>query len=174
VQQQVGFDGYSEAADDLIKAWRRHSKPESPGLAGTGIEPTPDFAWKYSRGTSLPSLTVETNSLSDIAYFERSIDSRFDVLSQQEFEQQLQTHLEGMCDNTHPTWYAIRNTVFASGCRLFHSQQHSANFTAVQVEAWGYFANALSVHSELLLQGPSSKAIRALLIMVSPASRIAQ
>lgn len=65
-----------------------------------------------------------------------------------------------------PTWYALRNVVYAAGCRIYRSDSPAANFSEVQKEAWGYFSNALSVHSDLLLTKPTLRSVRALLAMV--------
>jgi hypothetical protein len=65
-----------------------------------------------------------------------------------------------------PAWYALRNVVYATGCRIYRSQSPTANFAEVEREARTYFSNALSVHSELLLTKPSLRSIRALLAMV--------
>ena len=102
------------------------------------------------------------------AYFERSVDSMFGVVHRPEFE----SHMRSKPDNRQdedPAWYALRNMVYASGCRLHHSVHYDASFSDIQEEAWGYFSNALLVHSELLLRRPSIQAIRALLAMVSTA-----
>jgi len=100
------------------------------------------------------------------AYFERSVDSIFEVIRRPEFEWQLRGHLDNSYKNDDPAWYAIRNVVYASGCRLHHSSHHAATFSDIQEEAEGYFSNALLVHSQLLLGRPSLQAIRALLAMV--------
>ncbi|KEF59158.1 uncharacterized protein A1O9_04002 [Exophiala aquamarina CBS 119918] len=63
-------------------------------------------------------------------------------------------------------WYALRNVVYATGCRIYRSQSPTANFAEVESEARAYFANAMSVHSELLLTKPSLRSVRALLAMV--------
>lgn len=95
------------------------------------------------------------------------MDSLFGAVCPLEFKAQLRAHLDKPQHREDPVWYAVRNTVYASGCRLHRSANHAANFSAIQDEAWGYFSNALSVHSELLLSSPSIGAVRALLAMVN-------
>jgi hypothetical protein len=84
------------------------------------------------------------------------VDSLFEVICPSYFEHQLRAHLNNQYHNEDPVWYALRNTVYASGCRLHNSANHAASFDTIQEEAWGYFSNALSVHSELLLRSPST------------------
>lgn len=101
------------------------------------------------------------------AYFKRSVDSLFEVIYPLDFQHQLRAHFDNQNPLQDPVSYAIRNTVYASGCRLHNSANYAASFDTIQKEAWGYFSNALSVHSELLLRSPSTGAVRALLAMVS-------
>lgn len=95
------------------------------------------------------------------------MDSLFEVIDPLDFEHQLRAHLDNPHRNEDPVWYALRNTVYASGCRLHNSANYAASFGTIQKEAWGYFSNTLSVHSELLLRSPSIGAVRALLAMVN-------
>ena len=107
------------------------------------------------------------------AYFERSVDSLFEVIHRPEFEHHLRSHLSNRLYDDDPAWLALRNTVYASGCRLYRSQNHSDSFVSIQQEAWHFFSNALSVHSDLLLRSPSIRAVRALLAMVRLVARLA-
>lgn len=102
------------------------------------------------------------------------MDKIFGVVYQPDFEHHLRTHLDAGYDNDDPTWYALRNAVYASGCRLYHCTQQSASFSSIQAEAWSYFSNALSVHSDLLLRRPTLHAVRALLAMVRSINRRAR
>lgn len=68
-----------------------------------------------------------------------------------------------------PAWYALRNAIYASGCRLQLAKRRT--FREVYRTAWGYFENALSVHTELLYFRSSLLAVQALTVMVRyPAS----
>ena len=98
------------------------------------------------------------------------MDSLFDVVHRPEFEHHLRGYFNNRYSDIDPAWYAVRNAVYASGCRLYHSANQEASFSRIQEEAWGYFSNALSVHSDLLLRSPSLRAVRALLAMVSAVS----
>ncbi|KIX06974.1 uncharacterized protein Z518_04950 [Rhinocladiella mackenziei CBS 650.93] len=148
VQQRAGADDFASIAADLTAAWAKQLKLERDEPTLRSPEPGAELAWRYSH-----------------AYFERSVDSLFEVVYRPEFEWHLRGHLENTYRNDDPAWYALRNAVYASGCRLYHSANHAACFTRIQDEAWRYFSNALSVHSELLLRSPSQRAVRALLAM---------
>ena len=65
------------------------------------------------------------------------------------------------------SWFALRNTVYASGCRIVLSKQASVTFSEAQSQAWLYFENALSVHTELLYTPTGLTAVQALALMVS-------
>jgi hypothetical protein len=70
-----------------------------------------------------------------------------------------------------PAWYAMRNTVYAWGCRLEWSREHgAASFAEAQSQAWRYFENALSVHTELIYSESGLLAVEALFAMVRPIS----
>ncbi|KIW99291.1 uncharacterized protein Z519_00954 [Cladophialophora bantiana CBS 173.52] len=148
IQQRTGVDEFTGIAADLTVAWAKQLRLERNEPTLRTSEPESELAWKYS-----------------YAYFERSVDSIFEVVYRPEFESHLRRHFENRQSNDDPAWYALRNAVYASGCRLHHCESHAASFTNIQEEAWGYFSNALSVHSELLLRSPSLRAVRALLAM---------
>ena len=128
------------------------------------------FKW-YTAPRLIVCLDVLFDLGHHLAYFEKSVDSLFEVINRHEFEQHVHGHQGSMLsnDSNDPAWYAIRNVVYASGCRLYHSAGSPVSFTVVQEEASGYFSNALSVHSDLLLRRPTLAAVRALLAMVSAA-----
>lgn len=83
-----------------------------------------------------------------------------------EFERHFRAYHAGKITYRDPSWYALRNVVYAAGCRIYRSESPKANFADVEREAWGYFLNALSVHSELLLTKPTVRSVRALVTMV--------
>jgi hypothetical protein len=170
VQSLTGSDDFASIAADLTAAWTKQLRLERNEPTLRNREPEPEQAWKYSNGIPHIRRSVALHlQLTNLrtAYFERSVDSLFEVVHRPEFEWQLRGHLGKGHTTDDPACYALRNTVYASGCRLYHSASHAANFTLIQEEAWSYFSNALSVHSELLLRSPSLRAVRALLAMVS-------
>ncbi|RVX72409.1 hypothetical protein B0A52_03597 [Exophiala mesophila] len=132
IQNQVASDDFTNIASDLTASWSKQLRLSRNEAAQRGAEPQADLAWKYTH-----------------AYFERSVDSLFEVIHRPEFEHHLRSHLSNRLYDDDPAWLALRNTVFVS----------------IQQEAWHFFSNALSVHSDLLLRSPSIRAVRALLAM---------
>lgn len=100
------------------------------------------------------------------------MDNLFDAVHKPEFERLLRAHLAGKMPYRDSAWYALRNVVYATGCRIYRSQSPTANFAEVEREARSYFSNALSVRNELLLMKPSLRSVRAFLAMVSGARRV--
>lgn len=99
------------------------------------------------------------------AYFDESYDAVFGLVERSDFEARLQKHLSGSIIDD-PAWYALRQTVYASGCRICLAKDASYSFSDVQNEAWSYFRNAMSVHTELLFTFTELLAVRALIAMV--------
>ena len=102
------------------------------------------------------------------AYFDESFEVTYGFIDRAEFFACLAVHNRNdrsLSDD--PAWYALRNTVFASGCRIALSKDGSLRYSDIQKEAWSYFQNAMSVHSELLFTFTSIKAVRALIAMVT-------
>jgi hypothetical protein len=100
-----------------------------------------------------------------VAYFEVSLDASLGILNRPWFEQQLAAHLAGTLDDRDSTWYAIRNVVFAAGCRI--EMCKSQSFQEAAEHAWGYFENALSVYARLLFFKTSITGVQTLTLMVS-------
>jgi hypothetical protein len=104
----------------------------------------------------------------DVAYFENSFDALLGVVDRSTFETRLRSffnHKPTLQDD--PAWYALRHTVYASGCRIALSKQSPlAPFAEAQERAWQFFENALSVHTELLYCATSLVAVQALTAMV--------
>jgi hypothetical protein len=105
-------------------------------------------------------------SLNMAAYFERSVGNLWEMVYRPSFERHLRAHLSDQVHYHDATWYALRNVVYAAGCKIYRSDFSAANSSDIQRECRGYFGNALSVHSELLLNKPTLRSVRALLIMV--------
>lgn len=82
------------------------------------------------------------------------------------FEERLRRHLEGDIPDD-PSWYAMRSTVYASGCMALLSKDPSVAFGDVHRTAWRYFENAISVHTELLITPTGLSGVQALTLMVS-------
>ena len=100
------------------------------------------------------------------AYFEDSFDSTLGIVYRPEFESALRAHHRGDTSEDSVSWFALRKTVYAAGCRIYLSRNTSMSFTEIQTEAWGYFQSAMSVLIELLFTPTGLLAIRALVAMV--------
>jgi uncharacterized membrane protein len=104
------------------------------------------------------------------AYFENSFDGMFGVISRTVFEARLRSYLDqdGSSDDD-PAWYALRNTVYACGCRIELSRASFAtSLFEAEEKAWQFFQKALSVHTELLYLPTGLMAVEALTAMVRP------
>lgn len=108
------------------------------------------------------------------AYFETCIDSVFGVLDRAEFERRLRAHFQGD-SSAYPlsslaqdkAWYALRNTVYALGCRVSLSQETGpAGFVESRTRSWQYFENALAVHTDIIYGRAEVTSVRALVLMV--------
>ena len=82
---------------------------------------------------------------------------------------QLKGYFDRGVTNADPAWYALRNAVYASGCRIELSKY--ASIQEANQSAWGYFENALSVHTEILYFRASIVGVQALTLMVRVAVR---
>jgi hypothetical protein len=98
------------------------------------------------------------------AYFDESVEATYQTIDRSDFFTKLKKHYEDSIYDVDPGWYALRNVVFASGCRITSSKSHT--WTEAQVLAKGYFDNALSVEADLLHGTRGIIAIQALLMMV--------
>lgn len=112
--------------------------------------------------------TARAATDSDEAYFDGALDAIFSVISKSSFEDRLRAHFDTDPNSqADASWYALRNIVYASGCRISLSDEAGpAAFAQSRLQSWGYYENALSVHTELIYASADLDAIRALLLMV--------
>ncbi|GKZ38319.1 hypothetical protein AbraIFM66950_010449 [Aspergillus brasiliensis] len=146
---------------------RPHFSRYAPGPgACQNLNQIPPGGTAKVKPSSVLSVCVDTDTV-DQAYFENSFDTMFGVISRPDFEARLRYHLKrnGRPDDD-PAWYALRNTVYAFGCRVELSKASCAT-TLVEVEerAWQFFQKALSVHTELLYLPTGLMAVQALTAM---------
>ncbi|OAL23302.1 hypothetical protein AYO22_06352 [Fonsecaea multimorphosa] len=147
VAERSGTNALAEYAKDLTLSWSQRLK--FAGLQHRDKSPEPDAqtAWLYTK-----------------AYFEDSLEALYGVVYRPEFEARLQDHLNYRGMNC-PTWHALRNVVYATGCRTYLAKQKSCNWSDAQRQSWGYFENALSVYVDLLYAPTGLTAVRALAAM---------
>ncbi|KAL2836399.1 fungal-specific transcription factor domain-containing protein [Aspergillus pseudoustus] len=100
------------------------------------------------------------------SYFEYSHDSIFGAVHRPDFETHLRLHHQGLQadDAAH---YALRNAVYAVGCRAAAMLDDSASFTETRQLSLKYFQNALSVYTDLLFMPSGLAAVEALIVMTS-------
>lgn len=92
----------------------------------------------------------------------------FDIVDRDAFERRLNEQVDIASPRDDPAWYALRNVVYAFGCRASIFQETvPETWTEAQTKAWGYFENALSVHTELVYFRSNLASVQALLAMVS-------
>ncbi|KAH7137415.1 fungal-specific transcription factor domain-containing protein [Dactylonectria estremocensis] len=117
--------------------------------------------------TRAPEPGLETALRWTGAYFNSCPHSIFAALDRASFESRLRAHFKP----DHPTsfsksWYALRNVVYAAGCRFSISEDSGPEgFAKARSESWGYYQNALSVHTDLLYLYTDLTSIQALLLM---------
>lgn len=86
------------------------------------------------------------------------------VVHQTTFESQLAAYLSGTTTDFEIAWHALRNAIYATGCRIHLSETRSVH-EANRV-AWTYFENALALHTQILLFKTSLVGVQALTVMV--------
>lgn len=149
VCERTGVMDFAESARDLTMGWTRRLKMRQNPARADPPEPDIRTAWQYCT-----------------AYFEESYDAVFGVISRPAFEARLRSHFQHHVSAEEDTsWYALRNTVYASGCRIVLSKEHSVTFSAAQAQSWQYFENALSVLTDLQFSSTGLSAVQALIVM---------
>lgn len=129
-------------------------------------EPEPTLAWTYTQGSyHEAALAVNLRGLPKSAYFDEAPEAAFGIVLRSQFAARLRSHFDGAPDDDR-AWYALRNAIYAIGCRIVMSKTHS--FTEAYRTAWCFFENALSAHTEMLYFRTSILGVRALAVMVDP------
>ncbi|KAJ2905583.1 hypothetical protein MKZ38_004877 [Zalerion maritima] len=146
VSERTGSSNFHDVATSFttdttrwLKVGKKLSKEIKP-------EPDPETAWKYTR-----------------AYFEEALDAALGIVHRPWFESRLKAHISSPSSDEDPSWYALRNIIYASGCRIVLSKH--ATFQEANRSAWEWFENALSVHTEILYFRTSLVGVQALTLM---------
>ncbi|KAJ9610300.1 hypothetical protein H2200_005077 [Cladophialophora chaetospira] len=108
-------------------------------------EPSPEVAWQYTK-----------------AYFEETPEEAFEIVDRSWFESRLRAHFSGAMPDDKAL-YALRNVLWASGCRIVLSK--TASCREASRTSWALFENALSVHTEILFSRASMTGVQALVLM---------
>ncbi|OAL27487.1 hypothetical protein AYO20_09770 [Fonsecaea nubica] len=145
----------SLAFADIAERFGRSLQPWTPtspwpSLGAARAEPSEETAWEYVN-----------------AFFENCWEARLGLIHRPDFEAQLQAHfLDDSSSRNDYAEIALRNVVFAAGYRSILLKTAKIPFHAVRKEAWeGYFVNALSVLTGLLLSPSRLMVVQALALM---------
>ncbi|KAH7126494.1 fungal-specific transcription factor domain-containing protein [Dactylonectria estremocensis] len=150
ISRQVGKPEFLASARRLSKEVMKGERLERVISPERAPEPDKETALKWTK-----------------AYFDSCLDSVFETTDRHEFERRLDVHFKGDANSTsNKSWYALRNIIYASGCRYSLSEASSPTaFTESRAQSWKYFENALSVHTDLLYVHTDLTSIQALVIM---------
>ncbi|KAM3154891.1 hypothetical protein ABEW05_004608 [Botrytis cinerea] len=150
VSEASGEPSFFETAKTLVLNVDSRLKMRRNPRHETIDEPDKDVAWEWCQ-----------------AYFDHSFDASLGLVSKEHFEARLRRHFaQNDVVDDDPAWYALRNTVYASGCRLSSSNTpYSYMSGEIQGQAWRYFEKALDVHTELLYGSTGLMAVQALTAM---------
>ncbi|KEF57046.1 uncharacterized protein A1O9_07236 [Exophiala aquamarina CBS 119918] len=124
-------------------------------------------SWGEIPGSSSSSGLDEEEQIviSPQTYFEDSFEAFYGVVYRPEFETRLVQHFERGTSDDDASWYALRNVVYATGCRTFLAKQNLLSWAEIQRRSWPFFENSLSVYVELLYTPTGLSAVRALAAM---------
>ncbi|KAH8812891.1 fungal-specific transcription factor domain-containing protein [Xylogone sp. PMI_703] len=136
---------FSQATTKELKLDKRISPERAP-------EPDRQAAWRYAK-----------------EYFDNAPEAMFEIVHRPSFEARLKAHFDGPVTTAldeDPAWYALRNVIYAHGCRYEFSQNsYNSRFIEAQTAGWQYFENALSKYSDLCFCRTGLMAVNALLSM---------
>ncbi|KEF55737.1 uncharacterized protein A1O9_08487 [Exophiala aquamarina CBS 119918] len=97
------------------------------------------------------------------AFFEETPEAALGIVQRSCFESRLRSFYKSSKNEDNFSWFAMRNIIFAYGCRVVSSK--TASYSEAQQESWSYFENALSVHTEILCFRTSVMGAQALTLM---------
>ena len=99
-----------------------------------------------------------------LAFFDKGYEASFGIVQRAWFETRLRAHFHHAKSDEDAAWYALRNIIYASGCRIELSAQ--STFSWASQMSWAYFENALSVHTDVVFLPSSTLGVQALVLMV--------
>lgn len=153
VAERTGVDTFVDVAKTFSTEIARPLKLEQEISTNRVPEPGPEAAWKYCQN-----------------YFEKIPEATFEVVNRKAFQGRLRAHFESsekQPNEDDAAWYALRNMVYAFGCRFeLGKASYSSTFVESQVGGWAFFENAMSRHTELTFCRSGIMAVQALISMV--------
>lgn len=99
------------------------------------------------------------------AFFQHTIEASIGIFDRSWFEGKLQDHFTRRPPDNDSSWYALRNTVYAFGCRIHLNK--TGSYTQAVEASLVFFRNALFVELDLLHRHSSKMSVQALALMVS-------
>ncbi|KAH7091354.1 fungal-specific transcription factor domain-containing protein [Paraphoma chrysanthemicola] len=145
IASRIGSSNFTTCASSLMSNLDQRMKLRKKLGKERISEPPTDLAWVYTR-----------------AYFEESLEATYNTIDRVDFEERLRkTYAIG--GESDAGWYALRNAVFATGCRIMTFK--TCTWRDAQTQSQGYFENALAVEAELIHGTPGIVGIQALLVM---------
>lgn len=154
--EKTGFRDFGQIARSLSVDVSRALKLPAPTSGIREPEPEPDES---------------TASIFSRAYFEEDPDAQFGIVHRPTFDNMLRTHFRKGSQSdqdSDPGWYALRNVVYAAGCRIVEIRAlgKTSGKSVFPARSWRFFLNALAQYTDLLFYKTSLKAIQALAAMV--------
>lgn len=146
---------FRDMARQLTQTISQSLKIDAPIPSTREPEPCESVAWSY----------VTT-------YYDRDPDAVFSIVDRHDFEMKLHAHFGALKvgDSSldgDPGWYALRNAIYAAGCRAQAVEAQSPASDMLLARSWSYFLNALSKHTEVMYSRATLSAVQALTVMVS-------
>jgi hypothetical protein len=151
VCQRTGSTDFVESATSLaISLKRRPMVVQDSSLPTEGAELDETTAWTYVQ-----------------AYFDGSYDALFGIVNRPAFEAQLRDHFNRTtAASDDPLWVALRNVVYAAGCRCHLAKDPSMSFVTARDQAGQYFEKALAVFKDVIFHTKGLTAVQVLALMV--------
>ncbi|KAH7385829.1 fungal-specific transcription factor domain-containing protein [Pyrenochaeta sp. MPI-SDFR-AT-0127] len=146
IASRIGASSFDACATSLVSTISQKLKLSGRLSKDRIPEPCKETAWLYMH-----------------AYFDESLEATYYTINRSTFEARLEKDFSDQPDEYDPAWYALKNVVFASGCRIATFKTQS--WTEAQIQSRGYFENALAVEADLLHGTTGVIAIQALLAM---------
>lgn len=150
VTREIGVSDFNASAQRLAADTLRSERLDRTRPSDRAPEPDYAMATRWSN-----------------AFFECSLDVVFGILHRPSFDAKLRESFEtGTLGPEDAAWYALRHTVYATGCRIALSvDESSASFSEASTQAWRYYENALAVHTDLLYGKTGLMSVQALILM---------
>ncbi|ORX96467.1 fungal-specific transcription factor domain-domain-containing protein [Clohesyomyces aquaticus] len=151
VAEKTGNDEFPAVAHELTKTWGKRLKMKR-FRTNTSRYPEPEEkdAWTYVT-----------------AYFENSYEAVFGIIHRPAFENRLRAFF----DHSNPeeandsSWFALRNIIYAMGCRCTLASDPSISFVDANARAHQFFQNAMSVFTDMVFGHTGLTAVQALALM---------